>query len=100
MTQRDWEEHGHVLGVFLNGQEIADRTERGEPIEDDSFLLLFNASHEDTTFTLPARRFGTDWTRRAVHVRPDPRAREEPLRGARAGRSCTSRSMKLLRRRS
>ena len=30
MTQRDWEDHGaHVVGVFLNGEEIADRTPEG-----------------------------------------------------------------------
>jgi isoamylase len=62
MTQRDWQQpSAHVLGVFLNGQEIADRTPRGAPIEDGSFLLLFNAHHEDMTFTLPARRFGAEW---------------------------------------
>ena len=43
MTQRDWEMQPHVLGVFLNGQEIADRNEQGQVIEDDSFLLMFNA---------------------------------------------------------
>ena len=62
MTQRDWQQpSAHVLGVFLNGQEIADRTPRGEPIEDDSFLLLFNAHFEPIAFRLPARRFGTRW---------------------------------------
>ena len=34
----------------------------GEPIVDDSFLLLFNAHYEDMTFTLPARRFGGVWS--------------------------------------
>ena len=46
---------------MAEGREIADRTSRGEPIEDDSFLLLFNAHYEDMTFTLPARRFGAEW---------------------------------------
>jgi glycogen operon protein len=62
MTQRDWQQpSAHVLGVFLNGQEIADRTPRGEPIEDDSFLLLFNAHHEDMAFTLPGEELGAVW---------------------------------------
>ena len=30
-------------------------------MRDDSFLLLFNAHHEEITFRLPARRFGTRW---------------------------------------
>jgi isoamylase len=97
MTQRDWEEHGHVLGVFLNGQEIADRTEQGEPIEDDSFLLLFNASHEDTTFALPARRFGAEWSQELCTFEASPTAGEGRLT-ARGSVHVRSRSMKLLRR--
>ena len=61
MTQKDWGD-GHVVGVFLNGGEIADVTPKGRPIEDDSFLVLFNGHYEDVTFTLPARRFGAVWT--------------------------------------
>jgi glycogen operon protein len=62
MTQRDWQRpDARTLGVFLNGEEIRTRTERGEPIVDDSFLLLFNAYSEPVEFTLPTRRFGTHW---------------------------------------
>ena len=62
MTQRDWQRpDARVLGVFLNGCEIPSRTERGEEIVDDSFLLLFNAQVEPVTFTLPTRRFGASW---------------------------------------
>jgi isoamylase len=97
MTQRDWDLQPHVLGVFLNGQEIADRTERGEPIEDDSFLLLFNAHHEDVTFTIPTRRFGAEWTHELCTFDPvlEAGADRFPARGELLVRS---RSMKLLRR--
>jgi len=62
MTQRDWQRtDARVLGVFLNGLEIPTRTEHGEEIVDDSFLLLFNAQLDAVTFTLPTRRFGTSW---------------------------------------
>ncbi len=62
MTQRDWQRpDARTLGVFLNGEEIRSRTERGEPIVDDSFLLLFNTHFEPVEFTLPTRRFGTRW---------------------------------------
>ena len=37
------------------------RTERGEEIADDSFLLLFNAHFDAVEFTLPTRRFGLRW---------------------------------------
>src|SRR4051812_30644542 len=62
MTNRDWQRgDAHVLGVFLNGGAIDEHDERGEDIEDDSFLLLFNAWDQDIDFTLPAARFGAAW---------------------------------------
>ncbi len=98
MTQRDWQQSGaHVLGVFLNGQEIMDRTTHGEPIEDDSFLLLFNAHFEDTTFTLPARRFGGEWAHELSTFEPqlEPGSQAWPSRGEIL---VHARSMRLLRR--
>jgi glycogen operon protein len=63
MATRDWERPGmQVLGVFLNGLEIPTRRRDGRPLRGDSFLLLFNASHEDVAFTLPAAQFGEHWT--------------------------------------
>jgi isoamylase len=62
MIRGDWQgPDGHRLGVFLNGQEITTRGPRGEPVGDDSFLLLFNADADATEFTLPPRRFGLRW---------------------------------------
>jgi isoamylase len=98
MTQRDWQQpFAHVLGVFLNGQEIADRTPRGEPIGDDSFLLLFNAHYEDMTFTLPARRFGAEWMHELCTFEPElqPGSQRWPSRGQ---VPVHARSMRLLRR--
>ncbi len=60
MTKRDWNEQ-RTVGMFLNGLEIAAPGPRGERVEDDSFLMLFNAHHEDVTFMLPTRRFGARW---------------------------------------
>jgi len=61
MTQRDWQSDERIVGVFLNGSEIVERGPQGEDITDDSFLLIFNASGEDRSFLLPARRFGAAW---------------------------------------
>jgi isoamylase len=97
MTQRDWEQQPHVLGVFLNGQEIADRTQQGEQIEDDSFLLLFNANHEDVSFTIPARRFGAEWTHELCTFDPEIESGHGRL-PARGQVTIPSRSLKLLRR--
>jgi isoamylase len=61
MTRRDWQGGEPTLGMFLNGREIPTPGPRGEDIEDDSFLLLFNAHGEDRMFMLPRRRFGAQW---------------------------------------
>ena len=36
-----------------------------------SFIVLFNAHHEETTFTLPPRRFGTRWMLELTTADPD-----------------------------
>jgi glycogen operon protein len=98
MTQRDWGfADAHTLGVFLNGEEIPDRTDRGDPIEDDSFLLLFNAHYDDVTFTLPARRFGSVWTHELCTEDPVLPAGEDELT-ARSDVPVAARSLKVLRR--
>ncbi|MDP9346091.1 MAG: glycogen debranching protein GlgX [Actinomycetota bacterium] len=98
MTQRDWQAgYARTLGVFLNGREIADRTSRGEPIVDDSFLLLFNAHYEDMTFTLPARRFGGVWAHELST--DDPKLAPDAERyTSRDVLDVPSRSLRLLRR--
>jgi glycogen operon protein len=62
MTRADWQRGEHVLGMFLNGSEIVAPGPRGERIDDDSFLVMFNGHHEDRMFKVPNRRFGRRWT--------------------------------------
>jgi isoamylase len=50
-----------ALMVFLNGQAIPSRDERGRRIVDDSFLLLPNGSHATVTYTIPEAEFGKEW---------------------------------------
>jgi isoamylase len=96
MTRRDWEGAGGPrIGIFLNGAELAMRTPRGEPVLDDSFLILFNAHHEDVVFTLPPRRFGLRWRTELTTSDPDAAADVFP---ARAEITLQSRSLMLLRR--
>jgi len=71
MTKRDWES-AHVVGMFLNGQEIAAPDERGNRVVDDSFLLLFNGSHDEIEFKLPPGRFGRRWTCELRTDDPEP----------------------------
>jgi isoamylase len=61
MTSRDWDEGEPVLGMFLNGQAIPALGPHGERVEDDSFLLLFNAHGEDRQFRLPRRIMAERW---------------------------------------
>jgi len=82
MTQRDWRAHdGHTLGVFLNGREVRRLTPQGERLEDDSFLLLFNASPAGIVFVLPPRRFGRRWTLELSTFDPDAGPSVFPARG-------------------
>ena len=85
------------IGVFLNGQEIQEVDAHGEPIVDDSFLLLFNAHYEAVTFKLPTRRFAPGWSFVLSTAVPD---REEGSLDypARAELTVESRAVLLLRR--
>jgi isoamylase len=49
--------------VFLNGRAISEPDRRGERVQDDSFLLLFNASDDDLQFVVPPRRYGPRWSK-------------------------------------
>jgi glycogen operon protein len=96
MTRRDWEGAGGLrLGVFLNGAELKERTPHGEPVHDDSFLILFNANHEDVVFTLPPRRFGLRW--RLELTTSDSDAQDETYH-AREELTVQARSLTVLRR--
>jgi glycogen operon protein len=49
------------LGLMLNGKTLNYTDEEGKPIEDDSFLLLINASPDGVEFTLPKPPNGNPW---------------------------------------
>jgi glycogen operon protein len=79
MTDDDWN-RGYVkcLGVRLAGGTIGDVDERGEPIVDDTALILLNAHHEPIPFTLPETKEGQVWERviDTCHDEPEPVAFE------------------------
>ena len=96
MTRRDWDDgDGHRLGVFLNGQEIPTRGAHGEPIGDQSFVLLFNAGGEACEFVLPPRRFGLRW---ALELSTFDLSAVGEILPARARVPVESRALVLLRR--
>ncbi|MGH2968394.1 MAG: glycogen debranching protein GlgX [Solirubrobacteraceae bacterium] len=94
MTKTDWEDGGsRLLGMFLNGEEIATPDQRGGRIVDDSFVLLFNSGHEDAEFTLPPERFGAGWS---CELRTD--GQSGATHGAGDAIQLPSRTLVLLRR--
>ena len=105
MSEHDWQAtFCRSLGVFLNGSAIPTRDERGEPILDDSFYVMFNTNHEPMTFTLPAAQWGQQWTtilntsEPADHLAEEENAGLHEVRGAAAEVVVDPWSLVLLRR--
>jgi glycogen operon protein len=62
MSAEDWEtSEARSIAVFLNGDAIPDDDMRGEPVVDDSFVVLINADDNALDFHLPT---GRSWTGR------------------------------------
>ncbi|WP_098454273.1 glycogen debranching protein GlgX [Sanguibacter antarcticus] len=63
MQDGAWNEgFARSVAVFINGEAIGEPGPRGETITDDSFLMLFNAHHDELEFTIPDASFGAEWT--------------------------------------
>jgi glycogen operon protein len=62
MTEEDWDSgFGRSIAVYLNGQGIPDRDNRGQRVVDDSFLLCFSAHDEPIDFTVPGAEYAAAW---------------------------------------
>ena len=60
MEDGDWHGEEQAIGMYLNGDGIAGRDERGQPITDDHFLLYFNADGP-AEVTLPSDEYAAAW---------------------------------------
>jgi glycogen operon protein len=61
MEDEQWDEaHAKTLGMFLNGESF-EVDQRGEPVGDDTFLVVLNAHHDAVPFTLPTATWGRSW---------------------------------------
>jgi glycogen operon protein len=79
MTEQDWDAgFAQSLTVFLNGGAITEADRRGQPIRDDSFVLLFNASATEVKFALPPTRYGEVWEKVLDTAVPAQRS-EDPV---------------------
>ncbi|WP_182526871.1 glycogen debranching protein GlgX [Nocardioides dongkuii] len=60
MGDDEWDGGEQAIGMFLNGNGIAGKDERGQRITDDHFLIYFNADG-DAEVTLPPLEFAAGW---------------------------------------
>lgn len=60
MEETDWESGSKTIGMYLNGDGIAGKDDRGGTITDDHFLLYFNAG-DSLEVTLPPEEYAEAW---------------------------------------
>lgn len=83
MSDEEWSQHiAPCLGVYLVGAGIDETDMRGQRIEDDDCLLLFNAWHKSVPFTLPPAPGDAVWEAQLDTARPEA---VNPARLASAG---------------
>ncbi|MBU0750612.1 MAG: glycogen debranching protein GlgX [Gammaproteobacteria bacterium] len=62
MSDEEWaHDFARSLGVYLSGETMEERDQRGRTIVDENFLLLFNSHHEAIPFHLPELCEGCEW---------------------------------------
>jgi isoamylase len=97
MSEADWSNsQARCLGLRLAGDAIPETDARGEPVRDDTFVVLLNAHHEPVEFVLPAHHRGVRWERVLDTAEPDGHRRVRPHRGGEAYR-LEGRSLAVLR---
>lgn len=98
MQDSDWQvAHAKSLTVFLNGSAISEPGPRGEPVTDDSFLLMFNAHEEPLDFVVPADH-GRQWQVVVDTARPEGVSTDGPKVAAGERLTLTDRSLVILQR--
>ncbi len=62
MAEEEWGQ-GWVrcLGLMLNGETLGQVDENGEPVVDESYLILLNCHHESIDFFLPPSPHECQW---------------------------------------
>jgi isoamylase len=77
MQNGDWSrDDARAVAVFLNGDAISEPDPRGEPVVDDSFLILLNSDHKSQDFLLPVKEYGEAWSVVVDTIRPTGRSNE------------------------
>ncbi|MEU4209318.1 glycogen debranching protein GlgX [Streptomyces sp. NPDC026206] len=98
MQDGDWQAaHARSLTVFLNGGAISEPGPRGEPVVDDSFLLMFNAHDRPLDFVVPMNH-GRQWQVVVDTACADGAAADGPKVHAGERLTLTDRSLAVLQR--
>jgi isoamylase len=64
LSDQDWNTgYAKAIAIFFNGGGLHWPGDQGEKIKDNSFLIIFNAHHEDLEYTIPGEKYGKSWTR-------------------------------------
>jgi glycogen operon protein len=62
MTDADWSEsRAEILGVLLGGGTLDVREAYGEPVRDDTLLILLNGTWDSVVFSTPADLPEAEW---------------------------------------
>ncbi|ACZ40105.1 glycogen debranching protein GlgX [Sphaerobacter thermophilus] len=97
MTEAEWEANWvRTLGVRLDGRALDEVDERGDPIVDDTLLLLLNAHADTVPMTLPPPLPGAAWEVVVDTAQPDLEPGERRL-DASEPYQLSGRSLALLR---
>jgi glycogen operon protein len=62
MGHGDWNAHwARSIAVLFNGQTLNITDDFGQPVTDDTFLVILNSYHQKVRYTLPASPNGRGW---------------------------------------
>ncbi len=62
MSDQDWNTgYAKCLGMFLSGTPLNEFDDRGEPIQNDNFIILINAHYEEIPFKMPGYPLKAEW---------------------------------------
>jgi glycogen operon protein len=62
MTEEDWNaDSSRAIGLRLAGDAMDEVGSYGQPIVDDTLMIVMSAQHEPLAFTLPAHREAVEW---------------------------------------
>ena len=82
MADEEWTNAwSRTVGMRLGGEALGELDAEGNTIEDENFLILFNAHAESVEFKLPVRGAGAGWRPLIDTNRPENGMEEESIDG-------------------